>query len=470
MAGKKPVAKVKRSILEACMKCPLCNKLLRQATTISLCLHTFCRKCIYDLLSDDEVDTCPVCDIDLGILPVEKLRPDHNLQDIRAKVFPLKSKKVEASKVVTSIAPPAKRKERSLSSLVVSTPKVPEEASLTRRKTKVGAARTPGLRSCDFTTEESNKDEDSAEDHPISSSSPDSENKISQRETQVILVQESTVAEPSSEERTTENGEIVEGKADQWTPLNFLVEVANSTKSSNSPMQTGAKPELSNGPVFGPNSLDKMVKLESHAGHGSEMYIPKSKSKEHDHRIRVHDEVKDEFKDTNPDPPPVKRRRLTAARRRAAMSEELSASTQVILDAAMRNGNRRDLPVWNEDASLPQIPTPYLRIKDGKMPVSFIQKYLVKKLDLSNEAEVSNAFSKRLHIRLVNWTKSDQCRCWLQVEIMCRGQPVVPTLQLQNLVDLWFQNAQSKKVAATVGSSAKDFVMVLSYCRKVEAS
>ncbi|CAN1233525.1 E3 ubiquitin protein ligase DRIP2, partial [Linum perenne] len=392
--------------------------------------QTVCRKCIYDLLSDDEVDTCPVCDIDLGILPVEKLRPDHNLQDIRAKVFPLKSKKVEASKVVTSIAPPAKRKERSLSSLVVSTPKVPEEASLTRRKTKVGAARTPGLRSCDFTTEESNKDEDSAEDHPISSSSPDSENKISQRETQ-----ESTVAEPSSEERTTENGEIVEGKADQWTPLNFLVEVANSTKSSNSPMQTGAKPELSNGPVFGPNSLDKM-----------------SKSKEHDHRIRVHDEVKDEFKDTNPDPPPVKRRRLTAARRRAAMSEELSASTQVILDAAMRNGNRRDLPVWfslvasndkNEDASLPQIPTPYLRIKDGKMPVSFIQKYLVKKLDLSNEAEV---------------------------EIMCRGQPVVPTLQLQNLVDLWFQNAQSKKVAATVGSSAKDFVMVLSYCRKVEAS
>ncbi|CAN1729429.1 E3 ubiquitin protein ligase DRIP2, partial [Linum perenne] len=387
--------------------------------------QTVCRKCIYDLLSDDEVDTCPVCDIDLGILPVEKLRPDHNLQDIRAKVFPLKSKKVEASKVVTSIAPPAKRKERSLSSLVVSTPKVPEEASLTRRKTKVGAARTPGLRSCDFTTEESNKDEDSAEDHPISSSSPDSENKISQRETQ-----------PSSEERTTENGEIVEGKADQWTPLNFLVEVANSTKSSNSPMQ----------------SLDKMVKLESHAGHGSEMYIPKSKSKEHDHRIRVHDEVKDEFKDTNPDPPPVKRRRLTAARRRAAMSEELSASTQVILDAAMRNGNRRDLPVWfslvasndkNEDASLPQIPTPYLRIKDGKMPVSFIQKYLVKKLDLSNEAEV---------------------------EIMCRGQPVVPTLQLQNLVDLWFQNAQSKKVAATVGSSAKDFVMVLSYCRKVEAS
>jgi len=52
---------------------------------------------------------------------------------------------------------------------------------------------------------------------------------------------------------------------------------------------------------------------------------------------------------------------------------------------------------------------------------------------------------------------------------MCRGQPVVPSLQLQNLVDLWFRTAStSKKVPASVGSSAKDFVMVLSYCRKVQ--
>lgn len=52
---------------------------------------------------------------------------------------------------------------------------------------------------------------------------------------------------------------------------------------------------------------------------------------------------------------------------------------------------------------------------------------------------------------------------------MCRGQPVGPTWQLQNLVDLWFKTAStSKKIPASVGSSAKDFVMVLSYCRKVQ--
>lgn len=91
---------------------------------------------------------------------------------------------------------------------------------------------------------------------------------------------------------------------------------------------------------------------------------------------------------------------------------------------------------------MPQISTSYLRIKDGKMPVSSIQKYLVKKLDLKSEAEV---------------------------EILCRGQPVLPTQQLQNLVDLWFRTASTaKKIPASVGSSAKDFVMVLSYCRKVE--
>ena len=56
-----------------------------------------------------------------------------------------------------------------------------------------------------------------------------------------------------------------------------------------------------------------------------------------------------------------------------------------------------------------------------------------------------------------------------QVEILCRGQPVLPTQQLQNLVDLWFRTASTaKKVPASVGSSAKDFVMVLSYCRKVQ--
>lgn len=37
-------------------------------------LKPVCRKCIYEKLSDEEADCCPVCNIDLGCLPVEKLR------------------------------------------------------------------------------------------------------------------------------------------------------------------------------------------------------------------------------------------------------------------------------------------------------------------------------------------------------------------------------------------------------------
>ncbi|CAN1132026.1 E3 ubiquitin protein ligase DRIP2 [Linum perenne] len=390
-----------------------------------------CRKCIYKRFSDDEVDTCPVCDIDLGCVPVEKLRLDHNLQDIRAKIFPFKRRKVEPSEVISSVALPAKRKERSLSALVISTPKIP---------TQTGSK--PGLHGCGSTTEEAKTDEDCAEDRPISSIPPESLSKISQRKRQ----------EPSDEHRTNgngnNNGEIALGKTDSWTQLNCLVEAAYRTKSSepNSEVQSLAKSEPSNGPDFEPNSVDTEIKTVSHVVHGNE-------SKEHDHGIKVQD---DNENCLNPVTPPVKRRRLTAAsQRKEAMADGLSASAQLMLDAAMNN--RRNCSVWfslvattndkNVDTSLPQIPACYLRIKDSKMLVSSIQKYIVKKLELSNENEV---------------------------EIMCRGEPVVPTLQLQKLVDLWFMNnATTKKVAAAapaVGSSAKEFVMVLSYCRKVQTS
>uniref|UniRef100_A0A453LQN7 RING-type domain-containing protein n=2 Tax=Aegilops tauschii subsp. strangulata TaxID=200361 RepID=A0A453LQN7_AEGTS len=127
---------VKRELLARCMTCPLCNRLLRDATTVSECLHTFCRKCIYKKFNDEEVESCPVCDIDLGCTPVEKLRADHSLQDVRSKIFPFKRKKIKAEDVASPDSPPNKRKERSISSLVVHTPRLTPTGS-TGRRTKV---------------------------------------------------------------------------------------------------------------------------------------------------------------------------------------------------------------------------------------------------------------------------------------------------------------------------------------------
>ncbi|KAL0552650.1 hypothetical protein IC582_011768 [Cucumis melo] len=449
MAGQ--VVRVKREILEACMTCPLCNKLLKEATTISLCLHTFCRKCIYDKLSDDEVDCCPVCDIDLGCLPVEKLRPDHNLQDIRAKIFPLKRRKICAPEISPLASLPVKRKERSLSSLVVNTPKVSmQSGGLTGRRSKNVGRTAAALRGCNFGTEEPlKKEEDSGKDHTTSSSSSEYLKSVRFRQRR----QDSSMAEPSNSlrhEHLKNNVEAVEGKADLWTPLNCLVEAANRTKSTKLNFQgsSTAKLEPSNVADCDVDAQESKEKALSLGAPNYGLYMPKARNKEHGSNPKAKDNHNN---GTTSLPETMKRKRLRAtARNKAAASGELGSPAQLVLDASAAKC-RRNSPIWftliaSEDRKggfpLPQISTPYLRIKDGKMPVSSIQKYLVKKLDLKSEAEV---------------------------EILCRGQPVLPTQQLQNLVDLWFRTASTaKKVPASVGSSAKDFVMVLSYCRKVQ--
>ncbi|KAL4604718.1 hypothetical protein ACB092_10G210200 [Castanea dentata] len=371
------VVRVRRETIVACMTCPLCNKLFRDATTISECLHTFCRKCIYDKISEEELECCPICNTDLGCVPLEKLRPDHSLQDVRAKIFPFKRRKVNAPEVVPSATLPARRKERSLSSLVVDTPRVSTQVTMTGRRSKAVARKAAALQGSRFSIEKLiKKEEDSVRDHPDSSSSPEASNKFPQ----------------------------------------------NTRQGSD-------------------------AKLEA-AQTNTEGQGRKTKSKE----MKCRSKVEVEKNITNPvsselGKPKILRR---VRRKRKPAFGESEISPQAVLEAAGAKHERRFGPVWfslvaSEDqegnAPLPQIPACYLRIKDGNIPVSFIQKYLMRKLNLTSEAEV---------------------------EIKCMGQPVVPTLQLYNLVDLWLQTAsRSERVPASIGSSAKDFVMVLAYARRV---
>ncbi|KAK7391746.1 hypothetical protein VNO78_20167 [Psophocarpus tetragonolobus] len=77
--------------------------------------------------------------------------------------------------------------------------------------------------------------------------------------------------------------------------------------------------------------------------------------------------------------------------------------------------------------------------KDSSVTVSYIKKYLIKKLGLASENEV---------------------------EIMLQGEPLYSSLQLKNLIDKWLQSGPKTEIHTSVGSSAKDFIMVLSYGRK----
>ncbi|KAF7067594.1 hypothetical protein CFC21_073464 [Triticum aestivum] len=128
------VARVRRALLAPCVTCPLCDGYFREASAFTECGHTFCRECIMNKIDEEEIEACPVCDVALGITPEEKLRADISIQAIRNYLFPSKAE-VDAFEAPT-ITLPAKRKERSISSLV-ETPKMATQTTLTGRRTKV---------------------------------------------------------------------------------------------------------------------------------------------------------------------------------------------------------------------------------------------------------------------------------------------------------------------------------------------
>ncbi|CAN6992559.1 unnamed protein product [Brassica oleracea var. botrytis] len=94
---------------------------------------------------------------------------------------------------------------------------------------------------------------------------------------------------------------------------------------------------------------------------------------------------------------------------------------------------------------LPQIHKSYLRIKDGKMTVRLLMKYLVNKLRLEHESQ--------------------------QVEIRCREQELEPVLTLQHVRDaIWRGNRYNSSISQNLtllpNSSISDHLMVLHYGRR----
>uniref|UniRef100_A0A3Q7E9V3 Uncharacterized protein n=1 Tax=Solanum lycopersicum TaxID=4081 RepID=A0A3Q7E9V3_SOLLC len=89
---------------------------------------------------------------------------------------------------------------------------------------------------------------------------------------------------------------------------------------------------------------------------------------------------------------------------------------------------------------LPQISKSYLRIKDGRMTIRLVLKYLVNKLQLENESEI---------------------------EITCRGQQLQPFLTLQHVRDhIWSTTTNAAdNILTLLPSETSNHVMVLHYAR-----
>ncbi|XP_062215160.1 E3 ubiquitin protein ligase DRIP2-like [Phragmites australis] len=411
---------VKRDLLARCMTCPLCRRLLRDATTISECLHTFCRKCIYEKFNDEEVECCPVCKKNLGCTPVEKLRADHSLQDVRSKLFPFKRKKIKGEEVPSPISLPPKRKERSISSLVVNTPKV-KPIGLTGRRTRAVARKAAAaLRGLGPIIEDPVKKEiDSCDGHSQNSSLPANSGKSSQTRRQISS--NSEASNNSSNKDAKDDSRELADKGELWRPLNCLVEAANRTKS------------------FRSSSQNPVVKGEQLNGSPNSTYANKTKAREQLQKSKIEDDKKDV-----PMPPVMPKRKVQGTRRRR---REVQAPADAKPDAVATQSEKKFSSIWfslvasfdqQGDLPLPQIPSRYLRIKDGNVPASSIQKYLMQKLSLPSESEV---------------------------EIKCCEQPVNPAQPLCNLVELWLRGQPTQTTQTMIGSSAKEFVMVLTYGR-----
>ncbi|KAG6538952.1 hypothetical protein ZIOFF_004104 [Zingiber officinale] len=369
-AGPSKVVKVRREVLSGFMTCPLCCKLLRDATTIPECLHTFCRKCITKKLNDEETDHCPVCNIGLGVVPMEKLRsnaswlvsrlnfscryfarfsssiwsytlnetasklPDHNLQDIRAKIFPSKQSKVEAPEEIPTPILPVKRKEKSLSSLVVSTSHVVTRTCSSGRQTKTASKRVVTARGLSSSTDASSeKDDNTVNNYVEKSSSNEKMSKALKRK------QAHSNVEPSNH--------MFQDNADIWDPLNCLVEAANRTKAFSSVTQR------------------HVVKEENFNGCDGEVNIKNERVKVHQHKSKILEQADNILLQ----PVTLKESRLQRVKRR---SKDLTASSQSFLDAQNSQFSRKINPIWFSlvpstdqtiDQPFPHLSSNYLRIK-----------------------------------------------------------------------------------------------------------
>ena len=68
------------------LTCNLCYGYFRDPVTITECLHTFCKSCLFYAFSH-EITKCPTCSVDLGTDPVKATLSDRTLQELVDKVL-----------------------------------------------------------------------------------------------------------------------------------------------------------------------------------------------------------------------------------------------------------------------------------------------------------------------------------------------------------------------------------------------
>ncbi|KAJ7297552.1 hypothetical protein O6H91_Y049000 [Diphasiastrum complanatum] len=483
------VVKVHKAPLVARLTCPLCNNLFREATTISECLHTFCEECIRERLNDDEMNSCPMCNACLGCLPLEKLRADNQLREVRAKLFPLVSRKRSMpTSSGPSVSVPVRRKERSLSSLGVLSMASLSNSTNNWQRGKFTLGKSPHSRDLCI-----NEDHEQRGERGFKSLRRTGDaGKLAQGPFSKEVEGTSSDFKKSFkfEEKASASSKISRAGPSNASPFPSAIEKfsavdkcvahrskvsigqsrlpsklgargsTNSLKTSrsssgakhmqtfsqkgrNRPLQVADLPSLAYLAEVAEADAYKSATF-SHAGNSlsSLARIVKREPSEEGHHTQT---SKTEVRANSGRSSAVggsfplqetKNVRRANSQLHGRSSDHTPTGIRTKLEAlknsALHSGsasfalalpNERNTDIWfalkaaenrTEDGPLPQISTPYIRIKDGRIPVSLVKKYLAKKLDLKSDTEV---------------------------EITCRGQPVVSSLPLESIQNIWIATA-----------------------------
>ncbi|XP_062104110.1 E3 ubiquitin protein ligase DRIP2-like [Humulus lupulus] len=418
------VVKLRAEKVSQCLTCLLCQKLLDDATTITECLHAFCRKCIVNKIRVEGYNTCPVCKIELGAAPLEKLRADHSLKELRDKLFPSKTKKGnnkeahdDSHTMYSSVPVTAKEKGKSLSSLA--------DAAC-----RVSAVQPPitGLRR-----------------NPPRNSFIVRESAIPVREEYFKAKIPVNRKKGEGKHATGSSKQRVQSKSVE-NNAKILREKAAASKTKTNQANT-QEATATNMPVL-TDPITKVYKIQGKRSRARAHVKGSAATLSDSDKSRRTEEIVQQISSTTVaegqhSVPVESKGSEPATKGQHSVAVESKGSEP----AAARCFS----PIWfsliaSHDQKgyppLPQLSSRYLRLKDDTVTVSLVKKYIVKKLNLASESEV---------------------------EILLKGEPLSSTIQLRCLMEIWSQAMSSEIIETSLGSSGEDVVMDLTYGRKAQS-
>ncbi|KAL0676726.1 hypothetical protein Bca4012_004707 [Brassica carinata] len=455
MEKKMTVLKAKRQDMKACFSCPICNNLYDRATTISECLHTYikilffylylgntvCKRCIEEKLVVENLKACPVCNVDLGVAPLDKLRSDNMWDELRLKVFKQKPKSVKAAAAIetASASLTYSRKKKTATSPRASTSPEPaplESEKLEEEMEAVSLNQSSSALVSNFRRRVRKNLAPKRNENPLE---PEQLHVESENGFEIVLniEQDNDLAGA-----LTSNGCIQKVPAssdDLGKSLSNGKESNGTALNVETVITTNGKEDQGHGSSSGGNTEEVPVQanINNVLLSSGEKQKNNGQEKQENGSTGKIDGKKGKGKASSP--------RVLRPRKQGNMSSD-GASEAAISKEAEKKAEGSNKKVWlsliaaanqkTERPLLPQISNPYIRT-DGNLPVSYVKKYLAYKLGLQSED---------------------------QVEIWLRQEPVCSTQKLHNLVDWWVQSTPvSERKSAMVGSSGAEFVMVLHY-------